>query len=182
VPIADVPGVPAALRAAYAYAVLRRTAAELGIPARPAEVRTRLAELADGGEAAARRLLTRADAQRAVDAQATARRRPDWMVTRDTALARRLPAERQRAEERAAAALHAAHAVLHGTRWLADGLLEVRYDYAGEQFVSIVEGTTLRITDAGFCLDGHDDLLTLESLPAVIREAIQTGQLNITAW
>jgi hypothetical protein len=103
-------------------------------------------------------------------------------VLRDVALARRLPADRHRAEERAAAALHAARAVLHGTRWLADGLLEVRYDYAGEQFVSIVDGATLRTVDAGFCLQGRDEVLTLESLPAVIREAMQTGQLHITAW
>jgi hypothetical protein len=181
-PIADVRGVPAALRAAYAYAILLRAARELGIPARPAEARMRLAELANGGESAARRLLTAAQAARTAQAEALAERRPEWIVARDAALARRLPANRQRAEERAAAALHAARAVLHGTRWLADGLLEVRYDYAGEQFVSIVDGETLRTVDAGICLDGHDETLTLESLPAVIREAMQTGQLHITAW
>ena len=93
-----------------------------------------------------------------------------------------LPAERHRAEERAAAALYAAHAVLHGTRWLADGWLEVRYDYAGEQFVSMVDGASLRIVDAGFSLEGRDEDLTLESLPVVIREAMRTGRLHLTAW
>jgi hypothetical protein len=195
-PLAGIPGVPAPLRAAYGYAVLLRTAAELGIPARPAEARTRLVELADEGEVAARRILLAADAHRAAETHrhrgaATAQvpaheqlapRPPEWMAARDAALARRASATRQRAEERAAAALHAGRAMLHGTRWLADGLLEVRYDCTGDTFVSIVDGDTLRVVDAGFCLQGHDDRLTLESLPVVIREAVETDQLHITAW
>jgi hypothetical protein len=178
-PLAGIPGVPAPLRAAYGYAVLLRVATELGIPARPAEARTRLAELADEGEPAARRILTAAQSRRAAETE----HRPQWMMARDAALeARRPVAARQRAEERAAAALRAARAVLHGTRWLADGLLEVRYDYGGDTFMSIVDGQTLQVVDAGICLDGHDRVLTLESLPAVIREAVATGQLHITAW
>jgi hypothetical protein len=183
--LTGIPGVPAALRAAYAYAMLLRTAAELGVPARPAEARTRLAELADEGEAAARRLLMAAQAHRAAEAQAIAEHRPEWMVARDAALAQRAAvarSSRERVEERAAAALHAARAVLLGTRWLADGLLEVRYEFAGEWFVSIVDGQTLQVVDAGICLQGRDELLTLESLPGVIREAMRTGRLHVTAW
>jgi hypothetical protein len=177
-PLRAIAGVPAALRAAYGYAVLLRTAGELGIPVRPAEARTRLAELADGGDEAARRLLTAARTHR----EAEADRRPHWQVARDAAQARRATVSQQRAEERAAAALQAARAVLLGTRWLAGGLLEVRYDFAGEVFVSTVDGQTLQVVDAGFCLAGADRQLTLESLPAVIHEAVHTGQLYITAW
>jgi len=178
-PLAGIPGVPAPLRAAYGYAVLLRTATELGIPARPAEARSHLAELADEGEPAARRILHAAQAHRAAEPQV----RPHWMIARDEALARRpAVAARQRTEERAAAALQAVRAVLRDTRWLADGLLEVRYDYEGEAFVSIVDGQTLRVVDAGICLQGRDELLTLESLPGVIREAVRTDRLHITAW
>jgi hypothetical protein len=179
-PISDVAGVPAALRAAYAYALLLRTATELRIPMRPGEARHHVTELAEGGEAAARRLILAAEARRAAEARGVPTdHRPPWMAAGDAA---RADPDRRRAEERAAAALHSAHAVLHGLRWLADGLLEVRYDHSGEQFVSVVDGRTLRIVDAGLCLDGQDDALTLESLPGVISEAIRTGQLHITGW
>ena len=50
-------GASAALRAAFGYAVLLRTAREIGMPARPAEARAHLAALADEGEQAARRVL-----------------------------------------------------------------------------------------------------------------------------
>ena len=170
--LADVKGAPAALRAAFGYAVLLRTAEEEGVPARPAEARAHLAALADEGPPAARRLLGALRAEREAEAR---RARPGRPV--------RGPARAERAQtSRAAEALHAARAGVRGLRWLADGMLEVRYDLEGERFVSIVEGATLRVVDAGICLSGHDRDLTLESLPSAIREAARTGQLNITAW
>jgi hypothetical protein len=167
--LAGVAGVPAALRAAFGYTILLRTARRLNIPARPAEARARLGELAAEGEPAARRLLVRAQRHRAAVAP----------------LAAAAPAPRTRdtsAEDRVAAALDAARAALRGTRWLEGGRIEVRYDLDGERFVSIVDSGTLQIVDAGICLDGEDRQLTLDSLPGVIREAIATGELHITGW
>jgi hypothetical protein len=84
--------------------------------------------------------------------------------------------------DRAATALHVAGAVLRDSRWLSGDLLEVRYDYLDDRFVTVVDGETLRVVDAGICLAGHDDRLTLESLPGVIAEAVRTYRLEITAW
>jgi hypothetical protein len=171
--LADVKGAPAALRAAFGYAVLLRTAAEEGVPARPAEARAHLASLADEGPPAARRILAQLQAERARERR----------LAPGPARAERAQGSTERAQtSRAAEALHAARAGVRGLRWLADGMLEVRYDLEGERFVSIVEGATLRVVDAGICLSGHDRDLTLESLPSAIREAARTGQLNITAW
>jgi hypothetical protein len=36
------------------------------------------------------------------------------------------------------------------------------------------------VLDAGICLSGSDRMVTLDSLPSVIKEAIDTDQLNIT--
>jgi hypothetical protein len=164
-----VAGVPAALRAAFGYTILLRTARDLNIPVRPAEARARLGELAAEGEPAARRLLTEAQRRRAAVAPPPAA----------------VPVPRLRdatAEDRVAAALDAARASLRGTRRLEGGRLEVRYELDGERFVSIVNGPTLQIVDAGICLDGEDRQLTLDSLPGVIREATATGRLHITGW
>ncbi len=183
--LASVKGASAALRAAFGYAVLLRTAREVGIPARPAEARHHLAALADEGEPAARRILGLLDAEREAE-RAAAAAIPDWMRARDEAMARRASGlsdrAAQQAADRVADALHAARAALRGLRWLADRHIEVRYDLEGERFVSIVEARSLQVVDAGICLSGSDRELTLESLPAVIREAMRTGQLNITNW
>jgi hypothetical protein len=48
-----------------------------------------------------------------------------------------------------------------------------------ERFSAIVDAATLQVIDSGICL-GHpprDDLITLESLPSVIKEAVDTHQL-----
>jgi hypothetical protein len=89
---------------------------------------------------------------------------------------------RDRVLDRAEAALHSAGAVLRDSRWLSGDLLEVRYDFLADRFVSVIDGETLRVVDAGICLAGEDDRLTLESLPGVIAEAVRTFQLEITAW
>jgi hypothetical protein len=60
------------------------------------------------------------------------------------------------------------------------GQLEVAYEFMGERFVSIVDALTLQVIDSGVCLAGADALVTLDSLPGVIREAIDTDRLVIT--
>lgn len=167
--LAGLRGVPAALRAAFAYAVLLRAATALGIPARPVEARGQVAAIAEGGDAAARDVL---------GALARARERQPAPP-----IAPHAPTltEHDLAEQRADAALAAARACLRDTRWLDGDVLEVRYDLEGERFVTLVDGGSLRVVDAGICLDGHDDRLTLESLPGVIRQAIRESRLYITA-
>jgi hypothetical protein len=90
---------------------------------------------------------------------------------------------RQRQPEGAARverALASAGARLHDTRRLEGGRLEVTFRFMGERFLSIVDMGTLQVVDAGICLAGADREVTLESLPSVIREAIEDGVLVIT--
>ncbi|WP_368738482.1 hypothetical protein [Corallococcus exiguus] len=77
-------------------------------------------------------------------------------------------------------ALDKAGARLLDHRRLGDGLLEVVYTFMGERFVTVVEATTLRVRDAGVCLAGADNRVTMESLPSVLKEAIDTDALVIT--
>ena len=91
---------------------------------------------------------------------------------------------REDPEERAEAALTAAGAHLLAVRRLGDDQLEVRFRFMEERFVTVCDALTLQIHDAGVCL-GHgeergDRMLTLESLPSVLREAIEEGVLVIT--
>ncbi|WP_233585982.1 hypothetical protein [Corallococcus sp. CA054B] len=92
--------------------------------------------------------------------------------------------ERWRAEPEVGArverALDKAGARLLDHRRLGDGLLEVVYTFMGERFVTVVEAATLRVRDAGVCLAGADNRVTLESLPSVLKEAIGTDALVIT--
>jgi hypothetical protein len=94
------------------------------------------------------------------------------------------PGERFRAEAEVGAwverALDKAGARLLSHRRLGDGLLEVVYQFMGERFVTVVEAATLRVRDAGVCLAGADAQVTLESLPSVLKEAMETDALVIT--
>ena len=51
---------------------------------------------------------------------------------------------------------------------------------AGLDLNRVVDAITLQVYDAGVCLAGEDRLVTLDSLPSVIREAIDTSRLVIT--
>ena len=59
--------------------------------------------------------------------------------------------------------------------------LEVVFEFRDTRFVALVDEATLQVIDSGICL-GHpprDDLLTLDSLPGVIAEAMDTDALVI---
>jgi hypothetical protein len=170
-------GVPAALRAAFGYAVMLRVATALGVPVRPVQLRWHIGELVAMGDVAARRILTAARERRAAEPNHV----EEWRAQRTDARLRPASA-RDRVLDRAESALYAAGALLRDSRWLSGDLLEVRYDFMDDRFVSVVDGDTLRVVDAGICLAGRDDRLTLSSLPGVIAEAIRTFQLEITAW
>lgn len=59
----------------------------------------------------------------------------------------------------------------------------VRFRVGGERFECVCDERTMRVIEAGICLEDHDTgikgdaWLTLESLPPVVREAQRTGQL-----
>ncbi|CAM3246780.1 hypothetical protein G4177_07020 [Corallococcus sp. ZKHCc1 1396] len=94
------------------------------------------------------------------------------------------PGQQRRAEsasgEWAERALNKAGARMLDHRRLGGGLMEVVYGFMGERFITVVEMATLRVRDAGVCLAGADARVTLESLPSVLKEAIDTGSLVIT--
>ena len=168
-----VKGVPASLRAAFGYALAEAMARERAVRVSPLEIRQRVLDIADGGAEAAEQELRRLETERERgrrEAEASRRRR-------------QAPAPATRGEDgraRAANALRVAGAEPLDLRGLAGGLLEVTYRFQGERFLTVVDAATLRVVDAGICLAGADQLLTLESLPAAIREAIDSGSLVIT--
>lgn len=192
-PLSDVKGVPASLRAAFAYALLERVSQRLRIPFAPAEVRPGLLEIANGGSAAADRALQRLAEERRVaerEMRELQRRRDERLAgeqlrlerERRTAELREQQAQlRDDAPLRAEAALGGAGARLRDARMLNDERLEVIFTFMNERFISVVDAATLQVIDSGICL-GHpprDALVTLDSLPSVIKEAIETDALVI---
>jgi hypothetical protein len=170
-------GVPAALRAAFGYAVMLRVSTALQVPVRPVELRGHIGVLVAMGDGAAERILDAAQQRRRAEPNHVER----WRAARTDARLR--PASsREQVLDRAAAALHSGGAVLRDCRWLSGDLLEVRYDFLDDRFVSVVDGETLRVVDAGICRAGPDDPVTLDGLPGVIAEAVRTYRLDITAW
>lgn len=170
-PLGERKGIASSLRAAYAYTLIERVAQSLGIPVHPLEVRPHVQALSAEGAIAAERVLSGLALQRLAA-------RPVAPPLGASAFGR---ASNERIA-RAAAALEAAGAELIRARQLQGGSqLEVLYRFQATRFLTIVDAETLNVLDAGVCLDGADGEVTLESLPAVLREAIDTGQLVITA-
>ena len=192
--LAAVKGVPATLRAAFAYAVLEAQSRRLGIPAAPAELRPHLGAVAEQGRPEAERALRALAAERVL----AAREMAELRMRRDIADRARQHVEAQAAPHveqagrprrggeadalaRAELALEAAGARMRSARVLGNGNLEVIFTFMDERFISVVSMATLQVVDSGICL-GHppsDRLVTLESLPSVIKEAIDTGRLVI---
>lgn len=186
--LAEVRGVPATLRAAFGYALAERVGHRLGIRFAPAELRQRIAAIAEGGPAAAEAALRALEAERELARKELVeldRRRREEAAREEVRAERERRAEAARrrgetAQVRAEAALRAAGATLRDARLVGDQL-EVIFTFMGERFISLADAATLQVVDSGICL-GHpprDDLVTLESLPSVIREAIETDALVI---
>lgn len=197
--LAQVKGIPASLRAAFGYAVMAAASGALGIPASPIEVRAHILDVAERGRPAAEAILRRldeerdgyrrarealeraAEAQRTVEQAQRAAERERARIRHE--LRRAGPgrgATESNADARAEAALEGSGARLLGTRSLGGGNLEVTFRFMGERFISVVQAITMQVQDAGICLAGADREVTLDSLPAVIREAIDGGRLVIT--
>jgi hypothetical protein len=169
--LGDVRGVAPALRAAYGFALMMQVARDIGVPLSAIEVRAHAIAVAEEGRARAEEILRRLATERHAEAMREhARRaatRPRSKATRDDA------------------ALRAEHALSEaGARLLASRLvganIEVTFDFMGERFISTADALTLQVWDAGVCLAGADSEVTLESLPSVLREAIEDGVLVIT--
>jgi hypothetical protein len=192
--LAEVKGVPASLRAAFGYAVLEGASRALGIRFSPAEVRGQVLSVSEEGRATAEARLRALTAEReahvrAVEArllaQETQRRRAEEEARLQAELTRlrgrpRHPERRAPGETRVERVLESAGARLLDTRRLGSERLEVTFGFMGERFISIVEADTLQVVDAGICLAGSDREVNLESLPSVIREAIEDDVLVIT--
>jgi len=183
-------GTSASLRAAFAWAVVARASRRLGVPCSAIEAWPSFGTIADEGARAADRVLVEI-AERRRDGRIFLR---EGAGVRAVDVGRVVAGARERADaavrespvDRAEAALEAGGARFLGARTLATGMLEVRFQYANQRFATLADPRTLRVLDAGICLvdhrDGHrgDEELTLESLPSVIREAIELGALVIT--
>lgn len=63
---------------------------------------------------------------------------------------------------------------------VAQGLLDVVWNFMGETFISTVYEKDLRVMQAGICLAGADKQHTLSTLPCAVRQAIDEDALHIT--
>lgn len=188
-PLSTIKSVPAPLRAAYAYAVTEQVARRLGVPVAPSELRRHVGRIADGGAAQAEAVLRDLIAEREQTERemaelrarlVAAQLRADVQAARDQRVQQRQQ-RRVTAEDRAWEALEKAGATFESSRHVREHELEVVFGFMGERFISLVDEDTLQVLDSGICL-GHppaDEQLTLDSLPAVIREAIDTDRLVI---
>lgn len=172
-PLGDVKGVPSSLRTAYGLALGANVARREGISISLREISPHAPRIAGGGGETAREIVTAIERQRLFEAD---------RIRERVALQQRAQqaASTANATERAEKALDAAHARMLSSRNLGDGNLEVTWELMGERFISVVDALSLHVYDSGVCLAGEDELVTLESLPSVIREAIDTGVLVIT--
>lgn len=178
--IGDVKNVGASLRAAFGYALVARVGERLDVAISPREAVGAALALAAEGRARAEALLRELSEERRLEAV----RVEAWLRSEGRAP---LPAPGDAARrvgptpiDRAERALTEAGAELSACRGLGDGLLEVTYRFLGQRFISVVDERSLQVIDAGICLSGSDRLVTLESLPSVIREGYENGELNIT--
>ncbi|MCC6901075.1 MAG: hypothetical protein IT377_19030 [Polyangiaceae bacterium] len=176
----DVKNVGAALRSAFGYALAARVGERLEIAISAREAMRAVLALASGGRAPAERMLHElAEARRLEQVRVDA-----WLRSEGRELLPASGAETRRAGhtpvDRAERALDEAGAELSACRRLESGMLEVTYRFLGQRFISVVDEQTLQVIDAGICLSGSDRLVTLESLPSVIREGYERGELNIT--
>lgn len=193
--LTEIKGVASSLRAAFGYALITAVARRQETRVSPLEVSADVLDIAERGQiAAAERLAEiletrRLERVRQMAHQATLEQRhapapaAPFVHPPDTNLRnrRRRPEPTvDDAHERAVLALDAAGAALLGSRMVSGYGLEVTFRFMGERFITVVDPLSFNVIDAGICLSGADRQLSLDSLPAVIREAIDTDVLHIT--
>jgi hypothetical protein len=175
-------GVHASLRTAYGIALVMAVADRMNVPISVREAAS--ARRPNVGEPEARAFLTELALRRAeeedrarIRAIVMGRRPPEPNAPR--ASLRDAPTL-DNAHLRAELALDGAHARMLASRRLDGGTLEVTFEFMGERFISVIDAISLHVYDSGVCLAGADELVTLDSLPGVIREAIEDDALVIT--
>jgi hypothetical protein len=184
-PLGPMKGVPATLRVAYGIALLLGVADRMKVALSVREAAGNAPRACDLGEAEATTIISAIARRRDEEADRARIRaiafgaRPSLPVAAVRARHREVPTL-DNASIRAEVALDGARARMLSSRHLGDGNLEVTFEFMGERFISVVDGLTLHVYDSGVCLAGADELVTLDSLPGVIREAIETDALVIT--
>jgi hypothetical protein len=166
--IAGLRGMPPSLRAAWAYARLDIAARSLGVTLSPRVAMNVLPIVAEDSRDPLDLVVELQARRHTVQARYVPYEPPERERTRDTA------------QQRAADVLEAADATLLSTRFLAEDQMEVTFRFMGQRFISVVDWRTLHVFDSGICLSGEDEMLGLDALPSVIREAIEEDALNIT--
>jgi hypothetical protein len=172
--LAAVKGAPSSLRAAFAYSAVEAASRALNIAAQPGEVKRWVGEIAEQGHARAEEALRAlaSERQRWANRQRTIQYR---IQHRPWPAAPAVDLETEVEET-----LRAADARYLSLRRLGGGTVEVRWIFQGQRLISLVAEQGLRVIDSGLCLSGEDDLLTLDSLPGVVRQAIDDDVLVIT--
>lgn len=168
----EIKGIPATLRAAFGYAIAFDVARRMNVPLAPVEIAGSIVGLAERDDG---RVLAELLVNEIIHARRT---------HLSTAAIPVLPAIRLQREEdieaRCGISLRKGGAELLDLRQMDGELVEVTYRFMAQRFQSIVNRRTLQVIEAGICLSGRDNLATLDTLPAILREAIQTHRLVIT--
>lgn len=172
--LAGIKGVAPSLRAAFGYLVVRRAAAAIGLEVSPREILARAHEVASG-TVSPESLVQALEARRYTIDPTSDHRFAVQQRRRATEVA-----TRENAEARACAALEPTGAEVLAVRDTGERTLEVVFRFQGERFIAVVDWESLHVYDSGICLSGADEMLGLDSLPAVIAEAMDRGELNIT--
>lgn len=183
-PIGELRGVVPSLRTAFGLALGGALARELRVPVLVPEVLPRAVAIADRGREAVRAWLDEIVAERRC-AEEDARRRAESVRLEAAAGTARAVARHGDPAQRADDALDGAKARMLSCRRLERGArLDVAYEVDGTRIMSIVDACTLQVIDPGVCLGhgGEYRVLTLDAMPSVVREAIETERLNITRW
>jgi hypothetical protein len=186
-PLGDIKGVVPSLRAAFGYSLGMDIARELDIEVTPRELTSRVVQIADGGREVVtqmftalleqRRRETEEARRRAAEAEAAARLAD---AIKDARVITR-KGTRHDPQRRADDALERAGARMLSARLVARGeQLDVTYEVDGTRIMSLVDAGSLQVLDPGVCLSGAHRVLTLDAMPSVVREAIETDALNIT--
>lgn len=179
-PLGEVRGVVPSLRVAFGIALGAAIAKDQQIAMSVRELAPAAVTIADRGAEAVREHLAAIVARRRIAEEAAQRLAAQVQLATAAGTARAVQRSADPVE-RADAALDKADARMLQCRRLDAGLrLDVTYEVDGTTIRSIVDAQTLQVLDPGVCLSGAHEVLTLDAMPSVIREAIADDVLNIT--
>ncbi len=179
-PLGDVRGVVPSLRVAFGIALGAEVAREDGVAVSVRELAPAAVAIADRGREAVREHVVGLVERRRA-AEEAARRTSEELRLASTAGTARAVRRHDDPVQRADDALDGADARMLRCRRIDRGVrLDVVYEVDGTTIMSIVDAETLQVLDPGICLSGQHEVLTLDAMPSVVREAIATDALNIT--